>query len=144
MPRRPALPVIWSKSVALSGTNSRPLKRSLCESTTLRAGKLTPAATVEVEKMASSSPSFIRVSTSTFHWGNWPPWWAATRPLRREESCRWFLRYGWFSRSCRNRSLKRRCSSSLSLGLSRGSAASKARLQSALDLRKKTAGNRLR
>jgi len=33
-----------------------PVNRSLCTRTTVRAGKLTPAATVEVEKMASRYP----------------------------------------------------------------------------------------
>ena len=69
MPRRPARPVICKRSVAERSTNSRPLKRSLWVTTTVRAGKFTPAATVEVEKMAFKRPRCMSRSTISFQWG---------------------------------------------------------------------------
>ena len=74
---------------ASRGTKSRPLKRSELRNTTVRAGKFTPAATVEVAKMASSSPSLIRVSRTSFQAGSWPLWWAPTARCSRSQRWRW-------------------------------------------------------
>ncbi|WP_246805074.1 hypothetical protein, partial [Desulfosarcina cetonica] len=61
--------------MASRGMNSTPLKRSELKKTTVRAGKFTPAATVEVAKTAVRSPSVIKVSTTSFQPGRWPLWW---------------------------------------------------------------------
>jgi len=77
MPRLPALPAICWNSLVVNDRKSRPLNRSELRITTDRAGKFTPAATVEVANMASKSPSAIKVSTTTFQAGKCPEWWAA-------------------------------------------------------------------
>ena len=92
IPLLPALPDIWANSLGVNGMNSTPLNRSEFRTTTDRAGKLTPAATVDVANMASSNPSAIRVSTTTFHAGRWPLWWDAVAVCSR------YLRWLWFAR----------------------------------------------
>ena len=135
-PRRPALPVIWWNSVPVRGEKSRPLKRSEFISTMVRAGKFTPAATVEVAKMARSRPCFINVSTRNFQAGSCPPWWAATHAVRSWYRCRWLCRKGNRSRRASISCVARPLFSST--WRHRESAAS----HSERDFRKKMAGSR--
>lgn len=75
MPRRPALPASWANSPASS---SSPLARSTRSITTVRAGRLTPSASVSVAKATFRSPSANAASTTSRWTGASPPWWAAT------------------------------------------------------------------
>ena len=68
-PRRPARPVICCSSEADNGRQPLAVRASAPVSTTLRAGKSTPAATVAVAKIASSNPALISFSITSFHAG---------------------------------------------------------------------------
>ena len=71
-PRRPARPVICCSSEAVNILQPLPVRASAPINTTVRAGKSTPAATVAVAKIASSSPALISFSITSFHAGMWP------------------------------------------------------------------------
>ena len=137
-PLRPALPVIWWNSVAVSGLNSMPLNLSELRNTMERAGKFTPAATVEVANTASRSPSVIKFSSTSFQAGNCPLWWEPTADFSSRVLCRCLAMCGF----CPTRSLIRLLSINWRFWSCRRfpSQSSSAWSQSARDLRKKSAG----
>ena len=72
LPRRPARPASCWISLTVRSVKSRALRMLDCVTTTVRAGKSTPAAKVVVANTASRQPWRISSSTAIFHDGRWP------------------------------------------------------------------------
>ena len=77
MPRRPARPVscVYSPGVSISWWS--PVNFVSFSMTTVRAGMLTPTASVSVANTALISPSVKQASTTSLNAGTMPAWWAA-------------------------------------------------------------------
>ena len=82
MPRRPARPVSWVYSPAVTSTWVSPLNLRNRSMTTVRAGMLMPSASVSVANTARIRPSVNNSSTVSLNTGISPAWWAATPRCR--------------------------------------------------------------
>ncbi len=88
MPRRPARPVSWVYSPAVSGAWVSPFHLSSRSMTTVLAVMLTPSASVSVANTARTRPAANSSSTTSLNAGSIPAWCAAM-PRRSPVSQSW-------------------------------------------------------
>ena len=81
MPRRPARPISWVSSPAVSAWKPVPSNLVNEDTTHARAGMLSPSDSVSVANTTLTSPSMKSRSTASFAEGSMPAWCMAT-PLR--------------------------------------------------------------
>ncbi len=89
MPRRPARPVSWVYSPAVSASWWSPVNFDRDSITTERAGMLMPRASVSVANTTFTRPWAKQASTASLNGGTIPAWWAATPDSRAASQRSW-------------------------------------------------------